>query len=43
MKQAFGAQEIARIYAEDGSIGHAEVKIGDSIVMPFDAKKEAAF
>jgi PhnB protein len=40
MTQAFGAQEIARIYAEDGSIGHAEVKIGDSIVMPFDAKKD---
>lgn len=39
MKQAFGAQELARIYVEDGSIGHAEVKIGDSIVMPFDAKK----
>ena len=40
MKQAFGAEELARVYNEDGSIGHAEAKIGDSIVMAFDAKDE---
>src|SRR5262245_23894898 len=39
MKQAFGAQEIGRVYSEDGTIGHAEVRIGDSVVMMFDAKK----
>jgi PhnB protein len=40
MKEAFGAEEIARVYGEDGSIGHAEVRIGDSVVMAFDARKE---
>ena len=34
---AFGAEEIARVHNEDGSIGHAEVRIGDSVVMMFDA------
>jgi uncharacterized glyoxalase superfamily protein PhnB len=36
MKEAFSATEIARIYNEDGSIGHAEARIGDSMVMAFD-------
>jgi PhnB protein len=40
MKQAFGAEELGRVYNEDGTIGHAEAKIGDSIVMGFDAKEE---
>jgi uncharacterized glyoxalase superfamily protein PhnB len=40
MSKAFGAQEMGRVYNEDGTIGHAEVKIGDSIVMAFDARKE---
>jgi PhnB protein len=40
MKQAFGAEEIARVNGEDGSIGHAEVRIGDAVVMLFDSKKE---
>jgi PhnB protein len=31
MSKAFGAQELGRVYNEDGTIGHAEVKIGDSI------------
>ena len=35
---AFGAVEIARVVGDDGSIGHAEVRIGDSVVMMFDAK-----
>lgn len=39
VKQAFGAEELARVYVEDGAIGHAEFKIGDSIVMAFDAKE----
>lgn len=37
LKAAFDAEEIARVVGEDGRIGHAEVRIGDSIVMPFDA------
>ncbi len=40
VKQAFGADELARVYVENGAIGHAEFKIGDSIVMAFDAKEE---
>jgi PhnB protein len=40
VKEAFGAEEIARVYNEDGTIGHAEFRIGDSVVMAFDAKEE---
>ena len=32
-KKAFGAKEIMRMATPDGSVGHAELKIGDSIVM----------
>lgn len=32
-KEAFGAQEIGRMAGPDGSIMHAEIKIGDSLVM----------
>jgi PhnB protein len=39
MKQAFGAQELSRVYLADGMIGHAEAKIGDSIVGGFDARE----
>src|SRR5690349_13930588 len=42
LKEAFDAQEPegARVMNEDGqTIGHAEVHIGDSVVMVFDAKE----
>jgi PhnB protein len=39
VKEAFGAQETARVHNEDGTIGHAEFRIGDSVVMAFDAKQ----
>jgi PhnB protein len=39
-KRAFGAEELRRVHNEDGSIGHAELKIGDSIVMAFDARPD---
>jgi len=32
-KKAFGAKERARMLSPDGSIGHAELQIGNSIVM----------
>jgi PhnB protein len=32
-KKAFGAKEIGRINMPDGSIGHAEIEIGDSKIM----------
>jgi len=38
VKEAFGAEEIARVPNEDGTIGHAEFRIGDSTVMAFDAR-----
>jgi uncharacterized glyoxalase superfamily protein PhnB len=41
LKKAFGAEEIGgRVYNEDGTIGHAEVQIGDSVVMMFDSRPE---
>ena len=40
VREAFGAEEIARVHNEDGTIGHAEFRIGDSVVMGFDAKAE---
>ena len=36
-KQAFGAQELFRFPGPDGSVGHAEIKIGDSPIMLADA------
>jgi PhnB protein len=38
--QAFGARERFRVPNEDGTIGHAEVQLGNSVVMMFDAKAE---
>jgi len=32
-KRAFGAQEIMRMDAPGGKIGHAELRIGDSVIM----------
>ena len=36
---AFDGEELGRVENEDGSIGHAEVRIGDFIVLLFDAKE----
>jgi PhnB protein len=40
VKRAFGAIEFGRAENPDGTIGHAEVSVGDSTLMVFDAKKE---
>ncbi|MGH2830881.1 MAG: VOC family protein [Actinomycetota bacterium] len=37
VKKAFGAQEFVNMPTPDGKIGHAEVRIGDSVVMLADA------
>jgi PhnB protein len=37
---AFDATELARMPRDDGGIGHAEVRIGDSVVMMFDARPD---
>jgi PhnB protein len=42
LSAAFGATERERITRADGSIGHAEVQIGDSVVMLTDATDELA-
>jgi PhnB protein len=39
VREAFGAEEIARVHNEDDTIGHAEFRIGDSMVMAFDARE----
>ncbi|MER7051272.1 MULTISPECIES: VOC family protein [unclassified Streptomyces] len=33
---AFGGEELSRVATEDGLIGHAEIRVGDTIVMAFD-------
>lgn len=37
LKQAFDAEELGRVEVEGGAIGHAEARIGDSIIMMFDS------
>lgn len=37
---AFDGEELGRMHAEDGSIVHAEVRIGDFVVLLFDAKEQ---
>ncbi|HEV2119083.1 MAG TPA: VOC family protein [Candidatus Bathyarchaeia archaeon] len=40
LKQTFNAEEVARMNGPDGRVAHAEVKIGDSIVMMSDSTAE---
>ncbi len=42
-KQAFGATELLRMDGPDGTIGHAEIKIGDSPVMLADEHPQMGF
>ncbi len=39
-KQAFGAKEMMRMAKPDGRIGHAELRIGDSVIMLADEAPE---
>lgn len=41
LKAAFDAEELGRMADDAGRIEHAEVRIGDSVVMLFDAKPDA--
>jgi PhnB protein len=36
VQEAFGAHELGRVPGPDGRVGHAEVRIGDAVVMMFD-------
>ncbi|GLY16041.1 VOC family protein [Kineosporia rhizophila] len=38
--QVFGGVEIARIRTADGLIGHAEIRIGDTVVLAFDRRPD---
>jgi PhnB protein len=40
LKQAFDAHEFGRTENSDGTIGHAEVRVGDTTLMIVDGKKE---
>jgi PhnB protein len=35
---AFGGDELARVPLEDGSIGHAEIRVGDTVLLAFDQR-----
>ena len=37
---AFGGVELARVRVEDGSIGHGEIRVGDTVVLAFDRRPE---
>jgi PhnB protein len=39
-KQAFGAEEVMRMPTPDGKIGHAEIRIGGSVIMLHDESPE---
>ena len=39
-KKAFGAKEVMRFDRPDGKVGHAEIKIGDTIIMLADESPE---
>jgi PhnB protein len=41
-KKAFGAKETVRMDGPDGTVGHAEIQIGDSLIMLADAPPTAA-
>lgn len=40
VRDAFGAVETGRVVNPDGAIGHAEFRIGDAMVMGFDARPD---
>jgi PhnB protein len=42
-KKAFGATELMRVAQPDGKIGHAEIKIGSSIVMLAEESPEMGY
>lgn len=38
IKTAFDGDELGRVPLEDGSIGHAEIRVGDTILLAFDQR-----
>jgi PhnB protein len=37
---AFGGKELARVAVEDGSIGHGEIRVGNTVVLAFDRRPQ---
>src|SRR5882762_1492095 len=37
---AFDGKELARVAVEDGTIGHAEIRVGDTVVLAFDRRPD---
>ncbi|MFD4370631.1 VOC family protein [Streptomyces sp. NPDC058486] len=37
---AFEGEEIARVPVEDGTIGHGEIRVGDTVVLAFDRRPD---
>lgn len=37
---AFDGEEIARVAVADGSIGHGEIRVGDTVVLAFDRRPD---
>ena len=37
---AFDGVELGRVAVEDGSIGHAEIRVGDTVLLAFDRRPE---
>jgi len=38
--KVFDGEELARVAVEDGSIGHGEIRVGDTTVLAFDRRPE---
>ena len=37
---AFDGTELARVTVEDGSIGHGEIRVGDTVILAFDRRSD---
>ena len=40
VREVFGGEEGVRLLNEDGTIGHAEIRVGDALILAFDAKPQ---
>ena len=38
VRSVFGGVELARVAVEDGTIGHGEIRVGDTVVLAFDRR-----
>jgi len=38
--QVLDGEELARVATEDGSIGHGEIRVGDTVILAFDQRPE---